>query len=411
MAWYKGNLHMHSYWSDGHDFPEMIAEWFKNAGYDFIAFTEHDRHQTGDKWVSRDLARGSGRSMADGGLFEKYVERFGCSWVETRAGDEEMVRVKPLAEYRHLFEQAGQFLIITGEEVTTSWGDAKDTRQTHWVNVFNTPEPVAPQHDPNSSCRAIQASFAAAQAMAIASGSEVLTYLNHPNVDWAATAEDIASVDGLRHIEIYTALNMCNTLGDEFRASAERIWDIALTLRLSKDGQLIYGLATDDCHTYAHHWQLGDTALPGRAWIYVQSEWLTPAHILAAVNRGDFYGSSGVVLDAVNTRDGAIDLAICPQKGVRYTTRFIGTLKGVDLSSQAVQDAQGKPLRTTRNYSNEIGQVLDETTSLNPSYTCSGDELYVRAVVTADREHPNPTGPNDFEKAWSQPVVPSAQAH
>lgn len=167
MTWYKGNLHMHSYWSDGHDFPE---------------------------------------------------------------------------------------------EVTTSWGDAKDTRQTHWINVFNTPEPVAPQH-------------------------------------------------------------------------------------------------------------------------------------------------------AVNTRDGAIDLAICPQKGVRYTTRFIGTRKGVDLSSQAGQDAQGKPLRTTRNYSNEIGQVLDETTSLNPSYTCSGDELYVRAVVTADREHPNPTGPNDFEKAWSQPVVPSAQAH
>ena len=73
MTWYKGNLHMHSYWSDGHDFPEMIAEWFKNAGYDFIAFTEHDRHQTGDKWVSRDLARGSGRSIADGGLFEKYV--------------------------------------------------------------------------------------------------------------------------------------------------------------------------------------------------------------------------------------------------------------------------------------------------------------------------------------------------
>lgn len=41
--WYKGNLHAHSYWSDGHDFPEMIACWFKDHGYDFLAFTEHDR--------------------------------------------------------------------------------------------------------------------------------------------------------------------------------------------------------------------------------------------------------------------------------------------------------------------------------------------------------------------------------
>lgn len=407
MTWYKGNLHMHSYWSNGHDFPEIIAEWFKNAGYDFIAFTEHDRHQTGDKWVSRDLAKGSGRSMADGGLFEKYVERFGPSWVETRSGEEEMVRVKPLSEYRHLVEEAERFLIITGEEVTTSWGDVEDTSQTHWVNVFNTPEPVAPQHNPDSSQRAMRATFAAAQAIAASSGSEVLAYLNHPNVDWAATAETIASVEELRHIEIYTALNMCNTLGDGLRASAERIWDIALTLRLSKGGQPIYGLATDDCHTYAHHWQLGDTALPGRAWIGVQSEWLTPEHILAAVNRGDFYGSSGVVLDDLSLRDNGINMSIRPQQGVRYTTRFIGTPRGADISSQAVQDAEGKPLRTTRSYSNEIGQVLDETTSLNPSYTCSGDEqLYVRAVVTSDRPHPNPTGPNDFEKAWSQPIVP-----
>ena len=60
---------MHPYWSDGHDFPEMVADWFKGSGYDFIAFTEHDRHQTGEKWVSRDPAKGSGRSMKKGDLF------------------------------------------------------------------------------------------------------------------------------------------------------------------------------------------------------------------------------------------------------------------------------------------------------------------------------------------------------
>jgi 23S rRNA G2069 N7-methylase RlmK/C1962 C5-methylase RlmI len=28
--WYKGNLHTHTYWSDGDDFPEMVADWYKS---------------------------------------------------------------------------------------------------------------------------------------------------------------------------------------------------------------------------------------------------------------------------------------------------------------------------------------------------------------------------------------------
>ena len=29
--WYKENLHAHSYWRDGHEFPEMIMDWYKTA--------------------------------------------------------------------------------------------------------------------------------------------------------------------------------------------------------------------------------------------------------------------------------------------------------------------------------------------------------------------------------------------
>ena len=27
--WWKGNLHTHSLWSDGDDYPEMIADWYR----------------------------------------------------------------------------------------------------------------------------------------------------------------------------------------------------------------------------------------------------------------------------------------------------------------------------------------------------------------------------------------------
>ncbi|MBS0266423.1 MAG: PHP domain-containing protein, partial [Planctomycetes bacterium] len=40
--WYKGNLHTHTLWSDGDDYPEMVALWYKDNGYDFLAFTDHN---------------------------------------------------------------------------------------------------------------------------------------------------------------------------------------------------------------------------------------------------------------------------------------------------------------------------------------------------------------------------------
>ncbi len=37
--WFKGNLHTHSYWSDGDEFPEVIMDWYKSKGYQFLALT------------------------------------------------------------------------------------------------------------------------------------------------------------------------------------------------------------------------------------------------------------------------------------------------------------------------------------------------------------------------------------
>ena len=34
--YWKGNIHTHSLWSDGDDFPEMIAEWYRTHDYNFL---------------------------------------------------------------------------------------------------------------------------------------------------------------------------------------------------------------------------------------------------------------------------------------------------------------------------------------------------------------------------------------
>src|SRR5690606_15615515 len=68
--WYKGNLHTHSYWSDGDEFPEMIMDWYKGRDYDFVALTDHNILAQGEKWV---VVR-KGRIYED--AFEKYLAKF-----------------------------------------------------------------------------------------------------------------------------------------------------------------------------------------------------------------------------------------------------------------------------------------------------------------------------------------------
>jgi len=36
--WQKGNLHTHSFWSDGDDFPEMIIDWYKENDYQLLHY-------------------------------------------------------------------------------------------------------------------------------------------------------------------------------------------------------------------------------------------------------------------------------------------------------------------------------------------------------------------------------------
>jgi hypothetical protein len=105
--WWKGNLHTHSLWSDGDDYPEMIVEWYKQHGYNFLALSDHNTIAEKENWIS--VAKSKGGELA----FSKYLARFGNPWVKTREveGDEE-VRLKKLSEYRVPFEESGRFLLI-----------------------------------------------------------------------------------------------------------------------------------------------------------------------------------------------------------------------------------------------------------------------------------------------------------
>jgi hypothetical protein len=193
-----------------------------------------------------------------------------------------------------------------------------------------------------------------------------------------------------------------NLLGDSVHASNERIWDIVLTHRFAADGGMLYGVATDDSHDY--HRFGADQRNAGRGWIMVRAPRLEADSLMAAMQRGDFYASTGVELTDVR-RDGArLSLAIREAPGVTYTTQFIGTRREWDTTSTPVLDSTGRAV--TRRYSRDVGAMLAEVTGTSPSYALRGDELYVRARVASSRRKANGYLPNEMEMAWTQPVRP-----
>ncbi len=385
--WWKGNLHAHSFWSDGDDFPEMVVQWYQDHGYHFLALSDHNVLSQGQRW----MAVAENRQAA----FDAYRERFGDAWVETRENDKGQteVRLKPLTEYRCLFEQPGRFLLIQSEEIT-------DKAHLNGINLLERIRPQGGQTMPEL----LQNNIDAVCAQEKATGQAMLVHVNHPNFQWALTAEDMIDLRNFRFFEVYNAHGYVNNEGDEQRASTERMWDILLAKRLAKSrADVVYAVATDDAHNY--HKFDARAANPGQAWVVVRATQLTPESIVRAMDAGDFYCSTGVMLKDITFENETLTVAVEPEPGVRYTTQFIATRRGYDPQSEPVTDAEGKEIRTTRRYSKDIGEVLAEVEGDVARYTLEGDEIYVRAKVLSSRKNEKSHVPDEREAAWTQPIV------
>ena len=124
--WWKGNLHTHSLWSDGDDFPEMIADWYKRHGYHFLALSDHNVLSEGERWIDAETAE------EQQGACQKYRARFGDAWVEERQDKgKAQVRLKPLREFRSLLEEPGRFLLIPGRGDHASLRQGAGPHQRH----------------------------------------------------------------------------------------------------------------------------------------------------------------------------------------------------------------------------------------------------------------------------------------
>jgi hypothetical protein len=138
-------------------------------------------------------------------------------------------------------------------------------------------------------------------------------------------------------------------------------------------GIRIWGIASDDEHELAESVKgdpqdPGRGALPGRGWIMVRAPHLTTGDIMDAIDKGDFYASTGVYLKDYRVDGTQVTLSVITNNQFRteYYIEFVG----------------------------KNGRVLQESTGSSARYTVRGDELYIRTRITD----------SNGRKAWSQPV-------
>jgi hypothetical protein len=334
-------------------------------------------------------------------VLDKYKQKFGADWVETRtnAKGELEVRLKTLEEYRGKLEEPGKYLLVQAEEVSAGFGKAP----IH-INAVNLTEAIQPMKDVKTIRETMRVNLQMIAEQSVKTGRPIIAHINHPNFRWALTADDLAHVIEDRFFEIYNGHPGIYYGGEATRVDSEheRIWDIANTIRIAElKAAPLSGVGTDDSHNYH-----GGATTPGRGWVMVRAAKLDANVLVEAMQRGDFYASTGVSLDDVSfdktTR--TLRLKIQGKAGVKYRTEFRGTLKNYDRAVKEVDAPAADPQPKRLQHGADIGKLLASSDSLEPSYTLTGDELYVRAIVISDQPMVNPPQPDHVQKAWTQPV-------
>src|SRR3954469_17069596 len=220
--WYKGNLHTHSLWSDGNDFPELIIDWYRDHDYDFLAISDHNILAEGEKWMKIGELRKRGSITA----LNLYLDQYNKT-AQTRGNREDgsfEVRLTNFKDYKAMGERPGKFLIIQSEEIsdqfkgpavatqpTTRRSARASTRPTtrrasttlpiHMI-ATNVQEVIKPQGG-NSVREVIANNFKAIIEQSKRTGVPILPHINHPNFGWGLTAQDLASVVDEHFFEIY----------------------------------------------------------------------------------------------------------------------------------------------------------------------------------------------------------------
>jgi hypothetical protein len=347
----------------------MVLDWYKSNGYDFVALSDHNTLAKDEKW------KVISKSPMYEKSFKKYLDTFGEEWVvyKTDTGRVQ-VKLKTFEEYHAKMADTG-FLIIPSEEITNIVGGKTPVH----INATNLQEFIPPSNAATVA-ETMQQSVDAVLQQRQRTGVPMFPHINHPNFYWAVTLEDMISLKGERFFEVYNGHPMVRNYGDSVHIGTEVMWDKINIAYANRNQPLMFGLATDDSHSYHEFGTAFSNA--GRGWVMVQAERLDASSLINAMEAGKFYASTGVEFKTILFEKNEIQIEVAEAKDVTYVINFIGVKKGENDS-----------------------KIIESVKGASATLKVTDEYLFVRAVVTSDKQKYNPFEEGDFEMAWTQPVT------
>lgn len=272
VRYLKGQTHVHTDNSGDSATPAAaVARWYARHGFDFIVFTDHNAVTT---FASADL------------------------------------------------------LTIPGVELTQNRADCDPPPATPQGCLLHVNALFVDAHEDRGVSFPAPATLARIDvfqaALDVAGDLGGVVQLNHPNMAWAIDAPLATELvsRGARLIEIANQNEVESSAGDAAHPSTAAMWDAVLST-----GAVVYGVASDDAHHYDDADAVrarGQPAFTGDlGWVMVRAD-RDPAAIRRAMLAGDFYSSTGVGLDRVDSDGERLVIAIHDDGGAPYLTTFIG---------------------------------------------------------------------------------------
>lgn len=249
---------------------------------------------------------------------------------------------------------ADKFLVMRGEELTDRFG----AKPIH-INGFGT-NTLIKLTGGRSVLDMTQ------QMIDAVRGAGAVPSVNHPNYGWAISADELLQLQRTRLFEVFNGHPFVNNFGGGGVPGLEEVWD-----RMLSSGKLLYGIAVDDAH-YFKRPEDKTAPRPGQGWVYIRAPRLETRALLEALERGDFYSSTGVELQSLTAAATSLTIAVKTEPQSKYRIQFIG----------------------------RQGTLLSEAIASPATYTFKGDESYVRAKVIE----------SNGKMAWIQPVAVGASA-
>jgi hypothetical protein len=164
--WFKGNTHAHTTNSDGDSPLEVVTDWYRQHGYQFLAVTDHD------------------------------------FWTDVHHLNTSM---------------NGEFLLIPGSEISTS----AEGKPVH-INALNLAKSLERPQGKN-----IQEVIQKCVTLIRSAGG--VPQVNHPNWRWAFTHKELLRVSGYSLLEICNATFNSNNFAAGGAPGTEEIWDELLS--------------------------------------------------------------------------------------------------------------------------------------------------------------------------------------